>query len=67
MLIELKHRAPKVLSTRTDEESYYSLVALANKVGSDQSTLLRLATSRILLAGRKLNPSTLAQLMEAQW
>jgi len=56
MLIEIPTVAVKTVSARTDEETYYTLRALAQRVGTDPSTVVRLALSKLLIRAREKQP-----------
>ena len=48
MLVEIPAVAVKTISARTDEEMYYRVRALANRVGVNPSTIIRLAVAGFL-------------------
>ena len=56
MLIEIPTVAVKTISARTDEEMYFATKALAQMVGSDPSTVIRLALSALLRRARERQP-----------
>ena len=56
MLIEIPTVAVKTISARTDEEMYYATKALAQTVGADPSTVVRLALSALLRRARERKP-----------
>ena len=56
MLIEIPSVAVKTVSARTDEETYYTLRALAQRVGTDPSTVVRLALFALLHRARERQP-----------
>jgi antitoxin component of RelBE/YafQ-DinJ toxin-antitoxin module len=56
MLIEIPTVAVKTISARTDEEMYYATKALAQTVGADPSTVVRLALSALLRRARERQP-----------
>lgn len=56
MLIEIPTVAVKTVSARTDEEMYWATRALAQKVGEDPSTIIRLALSALLRRAREAQP-----------
>lgn len=56
MLIEIPTVAVKTLSARTDEEMYFATRALAQRVGEDPSTVIRLAVSALLRRAREAQP-----------
>lgn len=56
MLIEIPTVAVKTISARTDEEMYYATRALAQSVGADPSTVIRLAMSALLRRARERQP-----------
>jgi antitoxin component of RelBE/YafQ-DinJ toxin-antitoxin module len=58
MLIEIPSVAVKTVSARTDEETYYALRALAQRVGTDPSTVVRLALCSLLHRAREKQPMT---------
>jgi len=58
MLIEIPTVAVKTISARTDEEMYYATKALAQTVGADPSTVVRLALSALLRRARERQPAS---------
>jgi antitoxin component of RelBE/YafQ-DinJ toxin-antitoxin module len=62
MLIEIPKVAVRTLSTRTDEEMYFATKALAQSVGTDPSTVIRLAVAALLNRARAVKPVTVEQL-----
>lgn len=64
MLIEIPKIAVRTLSTRTDEEMYFATKALAQAVGTDPSTVIRLAVAALLKRARSINPVTMEQLKD---
>jgi antitoxin component of RelBE/YafQ-DinJ toxin-antitoxin module len=56
MLIEIPTLAARTISARTDEEMYFATKALAQQVGTDPSTVIRLALSALLRRARERQP-----------
>ena len=58
MLVEAKPIAPKMLSTRTDDETFYALKALSQVTGVGVSVIMRLAISSLILKARENQPTS---------
>ena len=63
MLIERTATAVRTLSVRTDEEMHLRTRSLATSLGTDPSTIMRLAIAEILARANRVQASSLAELM----
>ncbi len=63
MLIKRTAVAVRTLSVRTDEEMYEGTKALASALGTDPSTIVRIALADILARAQKGKIESLAELM----
>lgn len=62
MLIERTATAVRTLSVRTDEEMYDRTRTLAHLLGTDPSTIMRLALAEILDRASRVQATSLAEL-----
>jgi len=62
MLVERKRSTMKMLCTRTDEEMFYALKALAEMTSGDISTIMRLAIASLLRKAREKQPQSWEEL-----
>ena len=58
MFIEKTPHTSKMLSMRVDDEMYYSLRALSDKLNMDISTIVRLAVANLLIKARERTPES---------
>lgn len=65
MLIEIPYLAAKTLSARTDVETYWATQALAQSLGTNPSTIVRLAVVGLLNQARDIHPTTFEELKNA--
>jgi len=63
MLIERTATAVRTLSVRTDEEMYVRTRSLAHSLGTDPSTIMRLAIAEILARANRVQATSIAELM----